>query len=429
MRLVNRGSEAWVRPRAARVLRSFALSFAWFCVPSLASGQGSTRAPWDLPAASAPTSGQAPRESVAQSTDASGFVVGETSAHDAQSSNTPAGSSSSGGSGAATVPPSPLIVPASSGVDVVVLRDGSELRGIAIDIRTGQSITVRLSSGEVRVVGWDEIATARGPSFRASPSSSPSPSVRAPAPAPPARAAMSGDDDVDEVPLRFSAGFYLRPRPGAVPVRIESDGDPLTVGLLVTAPYASSAIGPGPTFGASLGYGTSSIGAGYGYGPSLANGYGAFAVGVQVVCSTPCTLYLAPGPHTLQLGGAGRRESTETIEVGNRPARFRFRSASRAAHGLGTTLLWIGIGSAVLGTLLLVDNYSRCSGACDPTLAIGLLIAGGLGIGTGTPLIIFNATGLSEERSPRAPRPSSARLRFGGAVMPGGGIAALGGIF
>lgn len=295
--------------------------------------------------------------------------------------------------------------------DTVALRNGGEVRGIAIDVRVGQTVTMRTPSGELRVIAWGDIASASGPAFRHVLPGAP--------PAPPS--APVGDLE-ELVALRARDPMtYLHQRPGTVPVRVESDGDPLEVSV----PLSESFVPRGAGFFA----GTSMMAPGVqsdGVVTSSPRG------GFLRVCTTPCTLYFYPGVQPLRLGGAGYRESDELVEVTPRGARVRFHAASSSQYMVGQGFLWAGASLMVVGVLF-VTAGARCSptALCDMTAPLFFLVSGALAVGVGVPLVVLNQTGPVEiptdERRVRGGSATAARVGFG--PVPGGALGTLGLVF
>lgn len=127
---------------------------------------------------------------------------------------------------------------------------------------------------------------------------------------------------------------FLVPGPGKVPVQLEADGPPLLIG--------SVAPGPAP------------------------------------LCTTPCTLHLAPGGTPLHLGGPGRLEVQTILDVRPEGQRVLLHSYSRSR--VVYSVLGLAGGSVVtlMGALAFIpvsDSLGR------PVMTFGG-IALGLGVGT-----------------------------------------------
>ena len=75
--------------------------------------------------------------------------------------------------------------------DVVVLTDGTMLRGHVAEMKPGEMVTLVLHTGQTRVIAWSQIRSTSGPSF------------------PSENASVEEHDD-----------NYLAPGPGKVPVRV-----------------------------------------------------------------------------------------------------------------------------------------------------------------------------------------------------------------
>jgi hypothetical protein len=212
-------------------------------------------------------------------------------------------------------------------------------------------------------------------------------------------------------------------RPGTVPVRVESDGDPLEVSVILPDPLATRVTDyhPPGIYSSAL-YG----GFSFGYSPPVVE---TRAPLYQRVCTTPCTLYLRPGIQALHLGGAGRRDSDELVEVGAQRTRVRFRSASSLHYAFGQGFMWAGASLSVVGVLFMTAG-NRCGSpsACDMTTPMAFLISGGLALAVGVPLVIANQTGPVEIPPARRPR-RDVGLALGAALLPGGAMGAVGTTF
>jgi len=112
-----------------------------------------------------------------------------------------------------------------------------------------------------------------------------------------------------------------------------------------------------------------------------------------VVCHTPCTLHLPPGPHTVWTGGRGLRVAEVPLMVPPEGARVRVRAASRARLIGGIILMAFG-GATVLtmGTLSAVAYFS---GPGDEYNQFFAGLAGGMALLVGVPTLVGGAMLLS----------------------------------
>ena len=144
-----------------------------------------------------------------------------------------------------------------------------------------------------------------------------------------------------------------------------------------------------------------------------------------VVCHTPCTLHLPPGPHTVWTGGRGLRVAEVPLMVPPEGARVRVRAASRARLVGGIILTAFG-GTTVLamGTLSAVAYFSAPGDEYNQMIA-GLV--GGIGLLLGVPTLIAGASLLSgtetgvESVTPVAP--PAPQWTLGVAPLRGGAMA------
>lgn len=423
---------------AMRVLHFTVASLVFVGVSRRVEAQSVPPAPWanyrpatSESSATPPGSSSQPGTSPTVTTPAASTTSGTATDPNNATAATTSGTTSVTATQAATATPvatpgAAIASPGTSISDVLVLRDGSQLRGAALDVRVNESVTMRLADGTTRAIAWTEVSAMSGPGFRAV--FDPAARNRPVATAVPVSASQSI--------ATARVQNYLRPSEGTVPVLVESDGDPLSISIAqpITLPSSmmQSPLNTYSPMSSSYGFdlmGSSSFGMGLGpsYSPTFGMpysqpSYGFASVSYQHVCSTPCTLHLRPGSHSLHVGGSGRRESDEMLEVQpGQGQRVRFRSSSRTSYTIGQTVLWVGVGSAVIGSLLLIEGSGRCTASgCDRTAAIGLIIAGALGVGIGIPLIVVNRTGQVE----RGPATRTA-FRMNVAPAPANGGAGL----
>jgi hypothetical protein len=229
---------------------------------------------------------------------------------------------------------------ASPWFDVIVQTDGTVLQGHVAELVPGRSVTLMLLTGETRMVPWEQIASKSGPSF---------------APAPP-----RPDDDA-------APDADRRPGPGRVALRVESTGPALDVGRT-----GDVAVG-GAYFGRTR----------------------------RLGCTTPCTLYLLPGPLELYAARASLHSATATLPL-QLPAdglQVLVRPDSPGRLFLGINVLTLSLG-LVLGPVFI------STGATDPGPMHGMAEAGwtllGVGLaatGAGVALIATSTTRVLTRRA------------------------------
>lgn len=276
-----------------------------------------------------------------------------------------------------------IIAPWGAALDVLVLRDGSRVEGHAIDVHIGNSATIRTEEGTLRVVQWTDVEHASGPAFGA-----PGAPTHVAPPAPPA-------SESDEIQSR-----YLEPLPGTIPVQVMSDGAPLLISAVLEARNLTTrAIGFGerddslpPLFGAT----GATIDA-----PRP-------VIRTRLLCVTPCTLHLPAGHTALHVGGEGRLESVQTVDVQHRPMRFTFRSASSTTFGAGVVLTLFGAALSAAGSFALLIEGTSTGSSGQPLLpfAVGCLLAGAFGLSIGIPILSVTHPGIERSEpigTPHAP--------------------------
>ncbi len=287
---------------------------------------------------------------------------------------------------AGRLPAAQTVAPWNAAPDVVVLTDRARLEGRVVDLRLGESLTLRTADGALHVVRWTEIDHATGPAFDAGLTGSPA------APPPPSSAARG---------TPTLAASYLQARPGSVPVRVTSDGAPLTLSAIVAlrdAPPSYTPLGdPDEPFPASV----PTLGGSGSYGPYPPHPTepGVPSVHTRVLCATPCTLHLVPGRTALHVGGAGRVESVQTLMVRDAPVSVTFRSSSATLYGAGLVLTLFGTALSIAGVAALVIEETHSGAAAGGQslypLAIGGIAAGMLGLAIGVPLVVRSRTGIA----------------------------------
>jgi hypothetical protein len=199
---------------------------------------------------------------------------------------------------------------------------------------------------------------------------------------------------------------YLTPRVGAVPVQLIADGEPLTLSAVIDLSLGSSPP-TDPFLEPNLG-GTPAIDAN---AVAMRDALG-LPVRTEYLCTTPCMLYLPPGRARLHIGGPGRLESIEAIDIGRAPQRVTLFSPSAAAFGGGVALTLLGASTALVGTMaLIVDATSPTNASTSLATAGGIMLGlGGAALAVGIPLILRARTGV--ERTTRLPmRPNPAAHR------------------
>jgi hypothetical protein len=145
-----------------------------------------------------------------------------------------------------------------------------------------------------------------------------------------------------------------------------------------------------------------------------------------VVCRTPCTLHVPPGPHTVWTGGRGLRVAEVPMMVGPEGARVRVRAASRGRLVGGIILTAFG-GATVLsmGALSAVAYFSAPGDEYNQMFAG---IAGGMALLIGVPTLVGGIALLSgtetgvESVTPVAPAVSP-QWTLGVAPLRGGALA------
>jgi hypothetical protein len=281
-------------------------------------------------------------------------------------------------SGAPALPPPPPGAASSGTDDVLLLRDGSMLRGRIAERQPDGTTVILLITGEVRTVPGDQLAA---PPTMALPPPPPPPAVE------------------DEGPA-----LSLRARPGRVPLMLESTGAPLSVGRPVSTATVVDVLGSS----------TLSLG--------------------EPLCSAPCTLYVRPGTVTVWSGGNGLRSDVAHLQVPEGGLRARLRAGSSNAFSIGQSLTWSGGSSAVSGVLLLALVQSGFWPAEYGNILAGISLGiGAVMLGIGIPLIVANRVGVEEQGPLESGRPRrrrrTAEWSFGGSPLPGGGLISTGVVF
>ncbi len=227
--------------------------------------------------------------------------------------------------------------------DAVRLRDGSMVRGRIAERRPDGTLIFVLLTGETRTLPGEMIVSVGR--------------VAGPRAAPPA---SNGDDTED----------LTQSRPGTLPLAVTSVGPTLRVG------HSTNVSGTPGTL----------------YTP----------VGQAVHrdhCSTPCTLFVAPGLFRLWTGGPNIAGTTSLVDVRAGGVAVRMHAPSAATWAVSPHLLWIGPMLALAGaTMIVVARVLRppvdaLLGAGIPTAAVGLGITIGGAVWLGS-----SAFGIESQR-------------------------------
>ncbi len=223
--------------------------------------------------------------------------------------------------------------------DVLQLTDGTTLRGRVLELRLFQDATIRLEDGTIRTVAWSAIASGSADiwnlhaaaNWRAAVAPAAPPSVPAPMVAPP-----WGPDDL------------LRPGPGRVPLRVESDGAPQNVGIGV---------------------------------------WGRRREALAVVCTTPCTMYVFPGIFPLYTGGPNVRPTVQPVMVTGAGVTVLAHAGSPMNRALGVAMIPLGAIGMLASVVLMLDPPGPSS---SPAVG-GLLGLGSVAMIIGGAVMLRNA--------------------------------------
>jgi hypothetical protein len=279
--------------------------------------------------------------------------------------------------------------------DVLVLADGTTLRGHVTEIHPGRDTTIVLLSGTTRTVPVADIASSSGPSFAPAPAPSQAPSTAI-------LPVQSGADPLATDPAAL-ANVYRAPGPGRAPVRVESPG-----GQQVIATDVSTANVAG------------------------------FPLSVRRdVCLTPCTLYLPLGMHRIYAGGADMEHSTSVLDVPPSGLQLTLNARSFATLRAAVVLDVLGVLGMTASVPMLIFAAAENGNHADHD---PVLWSGAIALGLGTAMLI---TGIAlDAGSPRGaasvtPLPERASARAGGGgrlgvgVVPheGGASGVVGGVF
>ncbi len=113
-------------------------------------------------------------------------------------------------------------------------------------------------------------------------------------------------------------------------------------------------------------------------------------------CTTPCTLHLAPGEHTLWTGAPAVLDAVTTVRVGANPLQVRMRAASRSQWERGRNLLVGGAGLAVVGGIFVAFSPLEVTGGSPTgpeTIAVGVSLAA-----VGAVLAVLGVRGMNAQR-------------------------------
>ncbi len=113
----------------------------------------------------------------------------------------------------------------------------------------------------------------------------------------------------------------------------------------------------------------------------------------SATCTTPCTVYLPPGPVTVRAAARGIRDTEEDVEVPATGGRVRIRTASRALYNLGTGLVAGGSTVFVAEAVAAVAAQARGDAISSGAAVLGAAVAAALLAG-GVPLMVSARSGV-----------------------------------
>lgn len=175
---------------------------------------------------------------------------------------------------------------------MLLLRDGTTFEGHVLRMEQGRRVVLRLDAdGTVRIVPWEQIEDITGAAARAVPK-------------------------VDE----WEPPARPLPQPGWVPLTIEADGDPVSVGPSLS--------------------------------PSSARAR------MQTMCSTPCTYYVIPGTASVQTSNGDRALKLDVPPAG---LDVKIHPASSGEMLLGMTMWMLG-GPLVIGSAFYMPRRGDLKG-------------------------------------------------------------------
>lgn len=112
-------------------------------------------------------------------------------------------------------------------------------------------------------------------------------------------------------------------------------------------------------------------------------------------CTTPCTLHLPPGEHTLWTGAPAVLDAVSTVRVTDRTTRVELRAPSRPRWERGRNVLVGAIGLTVLGGIFMAFSPLEVTGGSPTgpeTIAVGATLSA-----TGTALIVYGLRTMQSE--------------------------------
>jgi len=121
----------------------------------------------------------------------------------------------------------------------------------------------------------------------------------------------------------------------------------------------------------------------------------------SATCTTPCRLFVPPGPLHVRSSGAGQRRAEFDLEVPDAPTEITLRAPSAALFNLGTGLVAGGTVLFLAATLvgLVRQDSAAPNESALPTAALIPVGAILLGLfGAGVPLMVTHRTGVDSRR-------------------------------
>jgi hypothetical protein len=231
----------------------------------------------------------------------------------------------------------------------VTLRDGRVVEGVIASVHVGVDVIVRQADGTDETFRWDDIALS-GAALRGG-----------------ARVTVGiGPPTVSPLERTVAAGNWLARQPGTLPVVVEHTGAPLEIGRIE---------------GTHTEIVTSRDHRGNAYA------YPAELIDTAYVCTTPCTLFLPPGPTTLHFSAENAVAANLALDPGAGGQRYRVAAAGDF-RGIGGFLLsFLSVpaslgGGAVVG----LGIATAASSSPQPDAISTMLLTGGALIGVFTPL-------------------------------------------
>jgi len=225
---------------------------------------------------------------------------------------------------ASSTPPAPAAMP-----DIVVLKDGSMLRGTIVELDKQKEVTIQLPTGKTRTIAMNEVTYAGAEADK--------PKAEAPKLQPAQSSPQGGTAD------------------GTVRPFVTVQGKPATLQL--------SANVPGGT---------------YHLKSATAVAGGVTASGYQVICTAPCTATIPAGTHQLAVS-EGKGDPVEAAEMTQVPGDSKVVATYTSRTGL-RILGWALAGAGVVGGLWIM-NETEDDGAI-------LAAAGVIGVGFGAGILL-----------------------------------------